>query len=199
LLVTIAPRVVEDDRLIGMVVTLQDVTGELRARHELEQARQRLLHLATHDPLTGLANRARLTEELGRRLDGWASKATPLAVLFCDLDGFKEINDEYGHGVGDAVLAEVGTRLRHRVEDPDLVARFGGDEFVVLTSRTGAELDLLAERLAHTVAEPFPVAAVMVHLGVSVGIATTEPGDTADVLLSRADQAMYAAKSASRA
>ena len=98
LLVTISPRLVEDDKVIGLVTTLQDVTSEIRAKQELEDAQQRLIHLASHDPLTGLVNRAVLAADLDDRLVQLADGGATVAVLFCDLDGFKAVNDRHGHG-----------------------------------------------------------------------------------------------------
>jgi diguanylate cyclase (GGDEF)-like protein/PAS domain S-box-containing protein len=201
LLVTVSPRQVEDGRVVGLVITLQDVTEEIRAKKQLEDAQHRLVHLASHDALTGLANRAHASEELERRLQRStaSSGAGAVTVLFCDLDGFKEINDRHGHGVGDVVLAEVGARLRGVVRAdrpiPDLVARFGGDEFLLLVEGADVDVDELADRIRTALAEPIPVPGGEAAIGVSIGIAVAAAGETAEQVLHRADGAMYAEKS----
>jgi diguanylate cyclase (GGDEF)-like protein/PAS domain S-box-containing protein len=204
LLVTIAPRSDEAGEVTGHVVTLQDVTAEVRVRHELEEAQQHLLHLASHDPLTGLANRAALAEALARLAptasgDGaMARPGEPVGVLYCDLDGFKAVNDRHGHEAGDRVLVAVADRLREVCRATDLVVRLGGDEFLVLAAVDADRLDELAERIATAVAAPVDVGGASVRVGVSVGPATLRPGEGLDDLLHRADAAMYARKLAGR-
>lgn len=159
-----------------------------------DREREALLHRrAQTDLLTGIPNRAALFDALHRRLD--VETGPDVGVLFCDLDRFKAVNDEYGHAVGDRVLVEVARRLSELASPGDLVARFGGDEFVLL--RPGADepgLVALARRVATTVVAPFgglpdqPV-------GVSVGVAVGRPGESPDAVIARADLAMYGAKS----
>jgi cyclic di-GMP phosphodiesterase Gmr len=173
-----------------------DVT-EARAR---EQA---LLHRATTDALTGLANRGALFEELtatlagdGRAVDGEGGRTGGgCGLLFCDLDDFKGINDAHGHGTGDRVLVEVAARLRELAAADDLLARLGGDEFVLL--RPAADLSgmaALAEALRARMADPFDCAVAGLRVSISIGIAAGRCGDLADDLLARADSAMYQAK-----
>jgi diguanylate cyclase (GGDEF)-like protein len=124
-----------------------------------------------------------------------------VAVLFCDLDGFKVVNDNFGHDAGDAVLVEVALRLRGAVRDGDTVARYGGDEFVVLCAGDvdSEGLVALADRIDATVREPVVVDGTSASLGVSVGIAeawTTD--DDLGLVTLRADRAMYRAKSAGK-
>jgi diguanylate cyclase len=155
-----------------------------------------LAHEATHDPLTGLPNRkeflARLTAEL-RRPHG-------CLVLFCDLDGFKAANDRYGHAAGDLLLVEVALRLRQGLRSNDTVARFGGDEFVILyREAAGHDQAVLCARLRAAVAQPIQLGADSVVLGVSIGGAysdgAVEGADAvADELIRTADEAMYANK-----
>ena len=166
-----------------------------RERTELQH---RLHHQATHDTLTGLANRARLTDELRSRLDGDA----PVAAVFLDLDGFKQANDDYGHLLGDRVLQHVARLLERVVGAHDVVARLGGDEFVVVTSPADADdARALGQRLVDAVRSLGIVEGRTVRLGASVGIGlVTHPGPGVDpaVLLDRADAAVYAAKRAGK-
>ncbi|SDF51374.1 cyclic di-GMP phosphodiesterase Gmr [Blastococcus fimeti] len=157
------------------------------------QREERLHHRAQTDLLTGIPNRAALFDALHRHLD--VAGGPDVGVLFCDLDRFKQVNDEYGHQVGDRVLAEVARRLVELSAPGDVVARFGGDEFVLL--RPGSDeptMVALAQRVAATVLAPFgglpdqPV-------GVSVGVAVGHAGETPDEVIARADLAMYGAKS----
>jgi diguanylate cyclase (GGDEF)-like protein/PAS domain S-box-containing protein len=158
-----------------------------------DRRREEQLHLrAQTDLLTGLANRGALFDALRARL----AEEAACALLFCDLDGFKVVNDEHGHAVGDRLLAEVALRLAELAEPGDLVSRFGGDEFVVLCpGRPETDLRELAERVAQRVRAPFLGPEGPLSIGVSVGIAVARPGDTADELIGRADRAMYGAKS----
>ena len=148
---------------------------------------QRLQHLAGHDSLTGVANRGAFRDRLAGAL---AIGEPGLAVAFCDLDGFKQLNDTRGHAAGDAVLVEVADRLRATLRTGDEVARMGGDEFTVLYRRIASAYE--AERVGARL-----VAAVDgTGVGVSVGIALARPGMTADDLLQAADAAVYASKRA---
>jgi diguanylate cyclase (GGDEF)-like protein len=125
-----------------------------------------------------------------------------LGVLFVDLDGFKAVNDGYGHAFGDQVLEQMAERFRTAIRQSDLLARLGGDEFVVLVPQAGSreELATLARKLVTAAEQPFTQLNLPITLSASVGIARfPEDGDTADALLRAADQAMYAAKDASHA
>jgi diguanylate cyclase (GGDEF)-like protein len=151
--------------------------------------------MADHDPLTGLANRRRFEEELERHVARGRRYGMSGAVLMLDLDDFKQVNDNFGHRAGDRVMTAVAVVLRNRLRESDTVARFGGDEFAILMPVGGeteaTELaDLLASAVARDVSSPAG------PLSASVGIALTEEHSTPDELLSRADDAMYAAKRA---
>lgn len=158
-----------------------------------EEIRRRGLH----DPLTELPNRTLLLERLA---EAAARDAGPIALLFCDLDHFKDVNDSLGHRAGDDVLRQVADRLRAAVRPGDVVGRFGGDEFVVLCEQVDDEAGarLIAERLAAAFARPFRAGGDDHMLGVSIGIALTDRAEDGDALLRDADTAMYRAKEAGR-
>jgi diguanylate cyclase (GGDEF)-like protein len=152
-------------------------------------------HEALHDGLTGLPNRTLLMAHVDQLLQTRA-EGTSVALLLLDLDHFKEVNDTLGHAVGDRLIREVGNRIRSVIEPSDLVARLGGDEFAVVAvlheDRTPADV---ARRLSTALNEPFVAETVMLDIGWSVGIATApRHAETVDVLLQRADVAMYGAK-----
>jgi len=155
---------------------------------------------ARTDPLTGLADRAFLMERLTSLVEGERSRDHQCAVLFVDVDGFKQVNDAYGHLVGDRVLCEVAQRLAGCVRSDDHVARFGGDEFVVLLENVCSqhEIQPVVDRIGSAFTRPVELPQGSVALAVSVGVAVAEPpgprGQTADELLDAADRAMYAAK-----
>ncbi|SDS43679.1 PAS domain S-box-containing protein/diguanylate cyclase (GGDEF) domain-containing protein [Actinopolymorpha singaporensis] len=167
------------------LVHLEDVSE----RHDREE---QLAHLAAHDPLTGLSNRV----ELRSRLHQLVAERRDVCVLFCDIDRFKHINDQYGHEVGDVVLVEVARRLRALVRKHDVVARIGGDEFVLaLRDTTEEEATVLARRLAADVRRPVRFGQREVQVAVSIGLgASTAGADSVDELLRTADQAMYRVK-----
>jgi len=175
----------------GLVVTFRDAT-------ESRVTEDRLAFAATHDSLTGLANRPllldRLEHALVRRPHG---VGTEMAVLFMDLDGFKAVNDELGHQAGDATLVAVARAIEAAVRPADTVARFGGDEFVIVAEDSGssAEVGRLAGRIEFAIGE---ITAGSLRLRASVGVAVAVPGDNADSLLRRADEAMYRRKHSGR-
>lgn len=168
---------------------------------QTRMAREELARLANQDALTGLANRHRFSTELGRLGPGQDAAHRPCALLFIDLDNFKNINDTFGHGMGDQLLRKVGVRLKSCVADGDLLARLGGDEFALLTWRhaSEAEAGALAERLLALLAEPYQCDDVLLESRTSIGVALA-PRDGGDPqsLLQCADLALYAAKAAGR-
>ena len=188
----------------GAVANLNDVTDAV-------ELRQRLERLARYDQMTGLLNRAHLLEVVG----GWlATPELPVAVLYADLDGFKAVNDRFGHGAGDRVLTDVASRLeaiaRGLSQRQVVVSRVGGDEFVVGIEGTApVDARAAAERVVEAIVPPFRLGGRTVQLGVSVGVAgagggyrgeALPPGEVgAAELVHRADLAMYEAKSAGRA
>lgn len=177
--------------VIGAVIALL-LFGLARSTKALEKARAEALHRATHDPLTGLANRALFTERLER-------SPLPLTLLALDLDRFKAVNDTFGHEAGDELLRQVAARLRTLVRDTDLVARLGGDEFMVLLSGRieDGRAQQLASQIVNALAVPFQLGSDTAGIGVSVGIATAITDERKE-LVSRADFALYDAKESGR-
>ncbi|HYE27493.1 MAG TPA: EAL domain-containing protein [Allosphingosinicella sp.] len=168
---------------------------------ERKEAAERIAHLAFHDALTGLPNRAVFADHLARTVETAAQGSAPVAVLCVDLDGFKAVNDIYGHPTGDALLAAAAQRLRAAVRGHELVARLGGDEFAIVQAG-GQQPDhagLLAGRVLEAMAEPFAIGADTVRISGSVGVALF-PDDAADPgsLVKNADMALYRAKAEGR-
>jgi diguanylate cyclase (GGDEF)-like protein/PAS domain S-box-containing protein len=156
---------------------------------------ERMRHEAVHDPLTGLANRILLRDRLQHACSRSVREGGSTAVLFLDLDNFKEVNDVHGHGVGDAVLVELGARLRTAVRPADTVARFGGDEFVVVCEQVDTPVAVaLAGRVLDVIAQPVTLAGVEHRVSASIGVAVGN-GDV-EGLLADADAAVYHAKAA---
>jgi diguanylate cyclase (GGDEF)-like protein/PAS domain S-box-containing protein len=169
---------------------LTDITWRKRQEEEA-------IHQATHDPLTGLANRRLFMERLEQILASTPVTGERLAVLFLDLDGFKEVNDTRGHAVGDAVLQEAARRLAACARSADFPARLAGDEFVLLLRNveSATEAEVVAQRCVERIAELREACGQAVEVGASVGVALSTPATgSADELLAAADQAMYAAK-----
>jgi diguanylate cyclase (GGDEF)-like protein len=176
-------------------------TGRSRALGLVDKRTRELHHLALHDPLTGLPNRALILDRVHLMLARSRREHTPVAVLFLDLDNFKDINDTLGHAAGDQLLAGVAARLVSAIREEDTVGRLGGDEFVVLAE--GASLDagvqVVADRILDVMATPFEIADSEVPLSVtaSIGIAEGRRA-TPDDLLRDADIALYQAKEAGK-
>lgn len=183
----------EDGEPTSYVSQVQDVTRIRRAMAALE-------YQASHDPLTGLLNRSELTERLEERLGRSAVTGHPLAVLFCDVDRLKATNDQLGHAAGDALLRAVASRLAASVRGSDLVARVGGDEFVVLLDDVAGsdEAAAIAEGVRRTVSRPVVFDGRALDPTVSIGVLVAQTGDDVDEVLRRADAALYQAKSAGR-
>ena len=176
-------NLIDDPVVAGLVVTAQDIT-------ELVAARQRLHRLATHDPLTGLWNRAGLLEAIAAAL----GHEQTVGVVFLDLDDFKQVNDRYGHRAGDHVLVEVARRLR-LLAGTAPVGRLGGDEFVILlTDDVAAVTGEILAQLPDILAAPIAAGGATVTVRAACGAALAQPGDDPDSLLAAADSFMYDAK-----
>ncbi|MBM2623153.1 diguanylate cyclase [Actinoplanes sp. LDG1-06] len=170
--------------LHGVVINARDIS-ENRAFQE------RLAHEAQHDALTGLPNRRRMQDALGSSL-----RAEPVAVLFVDLDGFKPVNDVHGHEAGDELLRQVAERLSACVRERDVLARVGGDEFVVLMPgvMSPADTEAMTGRIRHALSLPFLIGGHQVQIGASVGVHHAPGATDPDEALRAADHAMYAVK-----
>jgi diguanylate cyclase (GGDEF)-like protein/PAS domain S-box-containing protein len=181
-----------DGQPAHLVMIVEDITE----RKELEA---QLVHRSLHDPLTGLPNRLLFQDRLWHALERGRRENTPTCVLITDLDGFKQINDELGHPMGDLVLVTFAERLRSVLRASDTAARLGGDEFSIVCENTErADAEILADRLRAAVTEPLPLSGTMITIGLSIGIGSVagglEPGDVYEGVVREADDAMYADK-----
>jgi diguanylate cyclase (GGDEF)-like protein len=204
------PRRTEEGCLLvdGIVA---DVTERRKAADELEEARRLLQHIAFHDALTGLPNRVSFHEKLDEAIARCSDQGCAVAVLFIDLDNFKLINDSFGHAAGDELLRAVAGRLQRATRAADVVARQGGDEFLVLLADIEAPndpadvefarkaADTVARKIRRTLRAPFVVSGVEIFVSASIGV-SIHPDDAEDseTLLKHADTAMYRAKDAGR-
>ena len=164
-----------------------------------QQSTSRLAHARQHDPLTGLPNRSLFESQIDKALANRRPGTGEVAVLFIDLNGFKPINDMYGHNVGDALLVATAKKLGSAIRTHDLVARFGGDEFLILSTglNTAADAEAVAARIRQAVAEPVQIGTHTVAVSCSVGVAVTNSDvSNAETLIHSADLAMYRAKEA---
>jgi diguanylate cyclase (GGDEF)-like protein/PAS domain S-box-containing protein len=194
--ITVVPG--PDGRPAWFAVSAQDITERRHSEQALRDLSDELAARAVRDPLTGLANRSLLEERLRAVLARDARTGDSSGLLYLDLDGFKAVNDEHGHQVGDAVLRAVADRLGVAVRPSDTLARIGGDEFVVLVEGATIEgVAALADRLRDSVGRPIDVDGLNLNVGVSVGVAMSKAGASEPAaLLARADRGMYAEKRA---
>lgn len=184
----------EQDQLLRSIGAVQDIT-------EQKLAQERIEHMAHYDSLTNLPNRALFYDRLRQATHVARRTKSGITLLFMDLDGFKEVNDTLGHHAGDLLLIGVAERLSGRVRESDTVSRLGGDEFTVILSGMHKEEDVIAEahKIIQSISVPFDLEGSKAVIGISIGIARyTEEADNEDDLVRRADEAMYAAKSAGK-
>jgi len=184
--------------VIGLIIARARRAGvALQRAFEARVAAQRQLeYSARHDPLTDLPNRALFLEHLTTAMAHAERYGTTFTLHYLDLDGFKEVNDTFGHPVGDDLLRELSARLRRIVRAADTIARFGGDEFAVLQRSTSNrdDADLLAQRMIDAVREPFDVAGHAVRVTLSIGIAFDTGGGDPEQIIRKADHSLYRAK-----
>ena len=186
----------------GFFVLVSEITAQKKIESELREAKARAEEMANHDPLTGLPNRSLLEDRIERAMALARRHQHPMAVLFVDMDGFKKINDLYGHAAGDTVLVTVANRISGTLRESDSVARLGGDEFVVILHEVGSVEDALsvASKIMVTAsAEPIQLEGTEVFPRFSLGISVfPDHGTTSRELLAHADQALYVAKDRGR-
>jgi len=191
--VTYVPDVDDHGKVNGFLMLLFDIT-------RLKQVERELALLARHDSLTGLANRLQFSERLALAIARQRRDHDPIGLIYLDIDHFKQVNDSQGHAVGDAILCEFARRLSANVRETDLAARLGGDEFTVLIERIDSPevLQVIARKLLEAMKPACRVDALEFHVSASIGIGVGQPGDDAETLMRRADDALYAAKVAGR-
>ena len=180
--------------IIAIIMWNRRLYTEIKTRKLLEE---KMKHMATHDELTGLANRVLLKDRINTAISFHQRQQLQIAVLFIDLDGFKTINDTHGHDVGDELLVQVADKLKSCVRQSDTVVRFGGDEFVLLLTglHNKGEAAFIADKVLKLMQQPFQLSAERVHIGCSIGIAMyPDDGVTDNDLLKIADTLMYRVK-----
>ena len=196
-----------DDSIMwsGLSVTpLRDPSGNIESIiavivdiTELKNAQQKLTDMATHDALTGLPNRRLFYEKLGEVLARSKRQSQYIAVLFLDLDGFKEVNDQFGHDGGDSLLQNVAGKLRSMVREVDIVSRLGGDEFTIILESVSDDADIIqvTSRIIEIIASPFDINGISARVTASIGISIfPRDGDDINGLIKKADDAMYESK-----
>lgn len=205
----ILPRFDEDGTFLGLIAAGTDISALKRAEALMAQSNRELEHqvarrtaqieqLMLTDSLTGIGNRRMLTSRLADEIVSAQRTKRPMAVAFFDIDHFKCVNDSYGHAVGDLALCHIADTLRMNLREYDVIARFGGEEFVTLFLETDLDQALpLAERIRIAVSE-LAISEIPEGLTISAGLTAWREGDTAGSLLRRADRALYGAKEAGR-
>ncbi|MBQ0756330.1 MAG: GGDEF domain-containing protein [Amphritea sp.] len=208
LVTLVRPEIIETDLsdaspplgIFFLIVTLITGIGTLmyyRVQYKNIKAQQKIHHLAHHDPLTGLCNRRLFTQVLELERARVKRNKGSLALMYLDLDSFKSINDDHGHGAGDYVLQQFSQRLKLILRESDTLARLGGDEFAAILPAPGekSHLKVIAVRIIETVQQPIIYNGIPLNVGISIGIAIHFKGQPLESLLHEADQAMYKAKS----
>lgn len=196
-----SPLYNSDGQVSGIVESARDITDHIRIQKQLQEKEKSLDHLAHHDPLTQLPNRLLFTDRLNQALRNAKRNHSIVALLFLDLDEFKEINDSFGHGLGDRLLKQVSIRLKECVRANDTIARLGGDEFTVISSDLDRAEDaaVVAQHLISAIRRPFVIDEQRLHVTLSIGISLyPNDSDNADTLVRNADTAMYRAKASGK-
>jgi diguanylate cyclase (GGDEF)-like protein/PAS domain S-box-containing protein len=191
---TIAPIWNAQGELNNFIAIKEDIT-------ERKMLQEKLDHMAYHDELTGLPNRALFFDRIWQALAHAKRNDTGFALMFVDLDGFKSINDTYGHDIGDLMLQETARRLAGCIRDSDTVARMGGDEFAVmlLDVATPGHIHQVADKMLALLSAPFQLKGIRCHVGASIGISVfPQDGDAVDTLMNMADMAMYRVKQSAK-
>lgn len=186
---------------MAMALVVSGVQRNQVLKKIVGRTNDKLLHFATHDVLTGLPNRALLADRIQHAVEVARRNGRPFAVLFMDLDGFKAINDSLGHAVGDGLLVAVAQRIRACIRGEDMVARIGGDEFVVVMSNLASPevVEQLSENILSALRLDFQIEDATLRVTSSIGIAVyPNSGESADALMKNADAAMYEAKQSGR-
>ncbi len=179
----------KQDGISGIAGVMLDITNRKKAERKLER-------MATTDSLTGIDNRRSFFEILHLAYKRADRRGSDIAVLALDLDGFKDVNDHFGHPLGDKVLIETAKRLKGAIRETDTAARLGGDEFFILLEEIGGQENAkkIAQNLINKIAEPYMIEGKEIKIGVSIGIALVESCSTPEGIISKADKALYQAK-----
>lgn len=189
----------DDATELDVMLSVRDITRRKEAEEALVESRRELERMSRTDPLTGLANRRQLDERLAQALARLGRGGPPVALLYLDVDHFKQVNDSLGHAAGDALLREFARRLRDSVRVTDLVARPGGDEFVLLLEDPGpAGAETVARKVLEATQVPIEAEGTALVVGTSIGIACARRPVEPASLMARADAALYMAKRAGR-
>jgi len=193
----VATQIQNKDESESIMVVIKDISEQKRMEYYLAQQKKNLLYQATHDVLTGLANRQLFQDHLSLAVKNAHRQGSKFALLFVDLDYFKEVNDRYGHDVGDELLKQVSFSLSKLLCENDLLSRLGGDEFTFILSDTGTadKASIVATKILALLKKPFFVYKHELHISASIGIAFYPKDAKTDTeLVNVADQAMYQAK-----
>jgi len=186
------PHVTKEGAVTGVIVMAKDVT-------EFKRAEGLLAKTANTDPLTNIPNRLFLENKLSELTQSSSRSSDRFALLFCDLDGFKSVNDQYGHAIGDKLLFQVASRIKRHIRNDDILARYGGDEFAILITPLMDEriLPAIKQKIEHSMSQPFEVSGNRIRVGISMGISIyPDEGLEKSDLLDIADKRMYNHKNA---
>ncbi len=195
-LATYTPHVV-DGKVVGFFVHVADVSPLKELERQLKAAKEKAEELATHDFLTGLPNRVLLFDRISQALAIAKRRQRMVALLNLDIDDFKKVNDTHGHGVGDRLLVEFSTRMKHSLRDSDTLTRLGGDEFLLLAPEvdSATQAEAIAFHILERANEPIQLSDLTLTTSLSVGIALyPQDGTTVETLIASSDHALYAAK-----